>query len=561
MRYLMRALCRNLLEKVSLAYIFLPCFLFVGGWLKPVFSIPVCAVLAAGLCKAVKSFDEPFDEDDLPPVERQNRVALVINCVLIAALVTVVVVYSGIGAYGHQIMDYAMKHNSFMKDFLEYSWPLGYAKCGPRNEAAPMVTYIAFYLPSAFVGKLLGPFMACIASHCPRIFAEQTSEWWGWNAANLFSLAWAIVGVCLIMGWCLRIVGKVSVFYALIFLFFGGLEIVGWVILTKSFFPARGHPTMSFWMGYGAEADPGIKTALNGVKWFYQSDMTFLYQSCHHMFPGSIILLMIVYYAMRRRSVANMGLLWAATPLGSVFVAIGMAPFLLVSLIEARMRRVFTFQNVIAAPVLLLVIGFFFLSNRGEYPHGWLWKFQDLRVTWLLLLIFYIIEFGAYAAVCPRHLSEEGTRPGRIWWWTAIACLLLLPWYRLGKYSDLSAKAALPSLLILQIYLAATIRNAKTPAEKNAVRLLVLFLIIGSFGSINELTRGLGDRLHPPPPYQTIRHVNELPGQDVAAQLFGDGNAFFWKYLAKPVDYQDGVRPTTEQPGPAPATPEGQWTH
>jgi len=516
MKALVGALREYCLEKASLLYVFLPCLLFCGGWLKPLFAVPACLILLAGVYAAVRSLTSSQDEEDQRPAEPQNRAVLAIRCGVIAGLVVFVVAYSGIGGYSFQVGDYAMKHNSFMKDFIEYPWPLGYEHTGPHDRPGPLVTYVAFYLPSALVGKVLG-----------------------WKAANFFSLVWAMVGLYLIVMWFLRLVGKVSVRYTLLFLFFGGLDVIGWVVLNSDFFPIARHRTLDYWVGYGAEADPAVKAVLNGVKWFYHSNMTFLYQSCHHLFPGSIIALMIANQAIRRRSVESLLFLWAATPLGSVFAAIGMAPYLLVSLATTRCRNLLTFQNVVAAPMLLLISGLFFLSNSGEYPHGWLWEFQDLRASWIFLLLFCLVEFGVYVAACPVNLENPGTRPARIWWWTAIACLALLPFYRLGKYSDLTAKAALPSLLMLQVYLMSTIHNATTRSERNAVRLLVVLLLIGTVSSVNELTRGLSGGLRSaPPPQERVRHVGELPGKKVATQLFGDPEAFFWRYLAKPLDLQ-----------------------
>lgn len=504
------------LEKVSLLYVFLPCLLFCMGWLKPLFAVPASLILIAGVYASIRSLNSSQDEEDQRPVEPQNRAALGIKYVAIAALVAFVVAHSGIGGYSFQVPDYAMKHNAFMKDFIEYPWPLGYEKTGPDDCPGPLVTYIAFYLPSAFVGKLLG-----------------------WNAANFFSVVWAIVGLYLTVMWFLRLVGKVSVRYTLLFLFFGGLDIIGWVVLNDDFFPIARHGTLDYWVGYGTAADPAVDVVLNGVKWFYFSNMSFLYQGCHHIFPGSIIVLMIANHAIRRRSVESLIFLWAATPLGSVFVAIGIVPYVVVSLATTRCRNLFTFQNVVAAPVLLLISGLFFLSNNAAYPHGWLWKYQDLTASWIFLMLFCLVEFGAYVAACPAHLTNPGTRPAKVWWWTAIACLALLPFYRLGRYSDLTAKGALPSLLMLQVYLISTIHNATTKTERNAVRLLVLLLIIGTVSSLNAFTRGLSGGLRSgPPPCEEVQHVNDIPFKGVATQLFGDTEAFFWKYLAKPVELQ-----------------------
>ena len=507
----------HLLENTSLIYIFLPCFLFALGWLTPLIAIPCCFVLAFALYRAMKMLEAPPAVDESgpdPECAPESPLLTGLRLTAILGLVVLVVVFSGIGGYGHQVNDYAMKHNSFLRDFMEFPWPVAYASRG-KSASGPLVTYFAFYLPSALVGKALG-----------------------WNAANLFSVIWSCVGLYIAVLWFLRLVGKISIGYTLLFLFFGGLDLIGWLLTHKSFFPIDRHITLDFWLGHAAWQDPVLQAAGGDAQWYYFSNMTFLYQAVHHILPGTIIVLMCMYQATHRRSVENLALLWAAAPLGSVLVAIGMAPYVLVSMVAARCRNLWTFQNVVAGPVLLLISGLFFLSNNAQYPHGWLWQFQKASTAWIVLLLFYTIEFGAYVAVCPGRLTDPGTRPGRLWWWTAVACLMVFPLYRLGVYNDLAAKAALPSLLVFQVYLACTIRNARADHERSWARLLVFLLILGSCSALNEFSRGVGDILRPaPPPYESIRHVTELPDQEVARQLFGDENAFFWKYLAKPLEY------------------------
>lgn len=503
----------HLLEKVSLAYVFLPCFIFLLGWLRPLAGVPFAAVLAFGLHRSFRMLgDAPDTETPDEPISA--GLWKILNHATIAALVIFVVVYSGIGGFASQVPDYAMKHNSFLKDFMAFSWPVGYA---PRGSSAhgPLVTYFAFYLPCALVGKVFG-----------------------WYAANLCSLLWACLGVYLCVSWFLRIVGSSSIFFALLFLFFGGLDIIGWILFHKSFYPIKSHLALDFWMGHAAWADPGLRGQSAEYRFYFFSNMTMIYRCIHHLLPGGIIALMTYCQAMRRRSAENAFFLWSALPTGSVLVALGMIPFVLVSAIETRGRKLFSWQNLVAGPMLTLVSWLFFKSNNANYPSGWLWSFHGLTTAWLFLLTFFLIEFGVYIAFCPPQLTNPGTRPGRLWLYTAIATLVFFALYRLGVYNDLAAKAAIPSLLLIQVYIAATIRNAATGGEKYAARLLVFLLLIGACSALNEVSRGLETPLRfSPPAYESIRSVTELPQQAVAAQLFGNPDAFFWKYLAKPVQY------------------------
>ena len=502
-----------LLEQVSLVFVFLPCFLFLLGWMKWVYGVPCALVLAAGLFFAFRSSREPWEDPLCPATPDVAPGWRPIHHGAIVGLVVLLVLLSGIGGYGYQVPDYAMKHNSFLKDFMDSPWPIGYKPLGASAQG-PLVTYFAFYLPHAFVGKFLG-----------------------WEAANFSSLLWSILGVYLCVAWFLRLVGSRSFWYAALFLFFGGLDIIGWMMVHDYFFMVNRHLTLDFWLGHGAWADELLAKAAGDCRWYYFSNMAVLYQCVHHLLPGGVVVLMTFHQAMRRRTMANTGLLWAALPTGSVLVALGMMPFLLVSLLATRGRQLFTFQNLAAAPMLAFVSFLFFHSNNADYPHGWIWHDQSMTTVWIVLFLFFIIEFGAYLAACPA-LENPGTRPDRLWLYAAVGTMVLFSLYRLGVYNDLAAKAAIPSLLLVQVYIACTIRNASTPHERQWVRVLVFLLFIGAFSAFNEVSRALEAPLRTaPPPVESIRKVTELPQQGVAIQLFGDPEAFFWKHLAKPVHY------------------------
>lgn len=501
---------RHALERITLAYIFLPCVLFCFGWLTLPLGVLVCALLLAGVLYAFCSVgDMPAPEkDDGTIPNRPWRTAL--NLTALGAVVVIVVLYSGIGACSFQVLDYALKHNSFLKDLMEYPWPLAYGKTGPRDLPAPLATYIAFYLPSALVGKILG-----------------------WNAANFFSIVWAILGIYLAVLWFLRLVGTTSFLYGMLFLFFGGLDLLGWELINGHFLPNVAHRTLDYWLLYGTRTNPAVHASIGDIIWPYGSNMTFITQGIHHVLPGWLIVLMVMYQVVRQRSAANLIFLWSAAPLGSAFVALGMLPYLPVCIYETRGKHLFSFQNMVSAPVLLGISGLFFLSNKAEYPAGWLWEFQDLTKSWPFLLLFYLVEFGIYAAFCPVFLTDPRSQLRRIWWWVSIACLLALPWYRLGAFCDLTSKGAVPSLLVFQVYLATSMRDAKARWERYQVRVLVCLLLLGALTGANELARGMSHGLKMPPPSARVAHINDLKPKNVAAQLYGDFDSFFWKYLAK----------------------------
>jgi len=178
--------------------------------------------------------------------------------------------------------------------------------------------------------------------------------------------------------------------------------------------------------------------------------------------------------------------------------------------------------------VTVLYIG----SNNQEYPHGFLWEKQNVLSTWPTLLLVYAVEFGLYAWLCPRVEREGLARLHRGWWWLALAMLVAAPWYVLGTFNDLTTKSVIPALIVLQVWIATAMISAHGDEARRRVRVLVAVLVIGSMASVADLMRGLNGGLSDPFPVSRVRRMHQLgPG---AAQLFSDGDAPFWRWLARP---------------------------
>lgn len=501
----------RLLEAVSLIYASLPCLLFMLGWLKPVFSLPLAAVLSAGVFFSVRQSgqmpDSTAGRGDDPPSGSQT--ARVFCYLFIALMVALVVASSGIGGYSFQVADYS-KHNAFFRDLIANPWPLGYQQTGVDNRPGTLNTYFGYYLPPAAVGKFVG-----------------------WTAAQHFSYLWATLGVFLTVLWFLRFVGRPSPLYALLFLFFGGIDILG-TFITKGWPVDGSSGLIDYWMSTYATGH-GLDV-MKGVFFLFLGNLRLLTDAPHHILPTWICIFMILHDATQRRSAHRLLFLWALVPLNSAFVAVGMAPYVLLSLYETRLKKVASFPNLVAAPLILLLSALFFLSNNGEFVSGWLWEFQDIRKSWPHLLLYYMTAFGLYALCCPLLRQPCNTR-WRIWWYTSIGCLLLLPWYRIGEWCDFTTKGAIASSLVFLVCLAVALRTASAQKDRQSVKALVILFCLGSLGAVSLMAQafeyGFDTRSRNA---HNMMRVDELEPKDTAAQLFSDGNSFFWRVLARPVE-------------------------
>ncbi|MBI5085433.1 MAG: hypothetical protein HZB13_12645, partial [Acidobacteria bacterium] len=173
------------LTRAALAYLALPVFLFLLFWLRWYVAIPAAALLAATLAK-------------VPDTRVPFRFTAAVPAALLLALVPVLL--SGIGGFGPQSID-APKHNAILLDLVDGHWPVTY-------QSAPISYYIAWYLPAAALGKLLG-----------------------WTAANVALMLWTLAGAALAL-FLFRRASGASLPVSAIFLFiWGGLRDFGGLLV------------------------------------------------------------------------------------------------------------------------------------------------------------------------------------------------------------------------------------------------------------------------------------------------------------------------------------------
>ncbi|RKY09562.1 MAG: hypothetical protein DRP66_01895 [Planctomycetota bacterium] len=493
-------LLNSWLEKISLFYIFIHSFLFVGGWTKLYIAIPACILLIIGAClsgKPEKNIEGAKKELYFPP-------AVLVS---VFFLVVIIVFLSGIGGYAHQHGEYR-KHNALLLELIESDWPLGFSNLGPENKTYALVTYMGYYLPAAIVGKVLG-----------------------WSVACHFTFLWAVLGIYLTVLWFLKLVGKASFWFALLFLFFGGLDIIGHTLLygwPQNAVDFPGGHVLDVWLIFSS--------TIRGFHWIFPSNMVQLHCGPHHILPNWLILLMVLYRVFYKRSSRDILFLWAAASVGSVFFFLGMTPYILLSLWTTKCRKLFSFQNIAAAPILLLIVGLFIISNNGEYPHGWAWQYHDLTKAWPVLLLFCGLEFGIYAAFCPRITHPDPVSSQRCWFRAMIVVLISCTMYRLGTYGDFTTKTALPSLIVLVMFLAAAINSARTPTEQMCAHILKFLLALGAVSGLFVISQAIEYRVDlKPPSYSEVERLEHLGERHfpVFRQLLADPNdSFFWKYMA-----------------------------
>lgn len=496
------------LESVSLGYLFLPLAIFFLSHLSGFFAFIFTLLLAAGLYLAVRDSGQTKGEPNDIGLRRDRQPHWQITAHFAALggiLIVWLLIWSGWG-WGYQVYDF-FKHNSLLNDLIRFPWPLGYNSSGDSTSQV-LVAYHGFYLPAAVVGKIAG-----------------------WSSARYCQLAWVALGAMLACAWFFRLAGRVSIWLGIFFLLYGGLDQLGFVITTGGTGPLI---STDQWFAARFSRDvfllvPNHLTALN---W-----------GAHHCLPAWIIVLMVMYAAVCRRSVHNVFFAAAALPLWSAFASIGTLPFLLAAVVVARSSGVKTPQNILVAPLLLIPQVLYFQSNNSTYTRGFLWDFVAPGSIPLTLLLFLAIAFGLYWVMSPRLDGHEIPWSVRIFFLTAIVSFVVFPAYRIGKFSDFPIKALLPAMAVLCVCWIIFLRNGefRYSLSRWAFMLLLFFGTWCSAGTcLTQICSGSNYRNLDGNSLLTMeQHARLLEPSNPAEarQLFGSSDALFWRYMARPVTF------------------------
>ncbi len=333
-----------------------------------------------------------------------------------------------------------------------------------------------------------------------------------------------------------------SIGYVLLFLFFGGLDLIGWLLLNGWPDPVQ-NPLNRYLSPYMA----GIPD-LRFLNLLYASHYNNLVWVPQHVLATWLVTAMLMHSAIHGQNGRSIFFIAAAMPLWSPFGAVGVLPLaILTSLQIIRIQRkkwisgikeLLSFQNVIAGPLLVIVAALFLQASQGGYPHGFLWEHYNTLKLIPVLLIFYLIEFGVYVLVMPRVKDDLTWKRLRPWLWAAVAMLLLIPMYRLSVVNDFIMRVSIPPLFVLAACLAYSIAHAKSRWAKVQAVMLVALLVIGAASSVQYLGLAMLDKtgfsVNPEPRYflrMTERGLNPR-------HFFGDADSFFYSRLARPLEYQ-----------------------
>ncbi|WP_313568876.1 hypothetical protein [Acetoanaerobium noterae] len=219
----------------------------------------------------------------------------------------------------------------------------------------------------------------------------------------------------------------------------------------------------------------------------YQSNITLLFWVPQHAIVAWVCtgLLLNDFFEDINKSycfILCLSLLW------SPFVFLGICPFLAI-LILTKKKKLLSFQNIVIAPIIILIIAGFYLSNSGNTSvSGFIWQFINIIDKYYLLLVFFLCEFMVHIVLMKDYINRLDKNSKSIIY-TAIIFLSFLPIYVIGEYNDLAMRASIPSLFIIMIFIGRYINESKHKDYRYYIIIFLLFM--GSFTGILEISRAV----------------------------------------------------------------------
>ena len=458
-------------HRLAIVYLMLPVVVWLAGWFNWWFGVPAAALLACALRRPLSGSWKP----------RAPSAAAVMTT---AAAAAAVMTTAAGGVFDVENADW-LEHRTTMLDLSRHPWPAylpdPLAPWRPEN-AAPHATppLLRYYLGWSIVPGLVG-------------------RWLGPAALNWAVPLWTWAGVALVaLLFARRRRGRQLAVYLAMAFCFGGMTLVsapailGW---GRGWVGIEWYVERFGWASFLVHG-PGpfsLQSRLANLSWVPQ-----------HFLPAGLYALLCLQLRRQPRFVAALGVLLAAAPFWSVFVAAGLLPFLAVLLRENGARPLLRWPNLLLAGPLFGLVTLYLTSGEIDFPRGWIWETFSWPQAARRLSFFYLTEFLLLALLLLTIRPALRREP---FFMAAVATLLLAPLYRYDDSNVFMLRASQPALFLLSGFCAdagaqwgATDRRAGL--QRVAFTGLALVLGMGAVTTAAELALAL--RRHGPVRHETI---------------------------------------------------------
>lgn len=443
----------KILYFMGILFLVLPITLQLFFWFNRLISIPLIVLLWIATYLVIKKF-KPLEDNEYKQIFTKKKI------IVFLVLIVILNLLSGAGGLFSQNWDYHGR-NAIFKDLINNSWPVRYNYTGLEYESkifgnsAFLNYYFAFWLPGALIGKIAG-----------------------FKIASLFMLVWQTIGVTLFFYYVIRFMRNIKYRYFWIFLAFGGLNVIGHIIINMM----NGLPITPIGTTH-------IDTSM-GV--FCMS--TFVTQ-LFWVFNQSIPTWIAVMLFLQEKDYKTCGYYFALLVPFGPFPMIGFLYLIfcyiifgkkLDSLINfSRIKELLTVPNFFAC-ISVLPIVFMYTLNQSKKGFWFVTAYNngDLKSTIISYILFVVLEFLVYIVIINKKNYKQ-----------VIMCFLfftIAPLFYIGG-ADLGNRSTIPLLIVMYLLIIKCLDNInkKNKKQYNIQKVLIAILLIASVTNYNEIYRSL----------------------------------------------------------------------
>ena len=408
-----------LLHRCAILYLTMPVLIWLVGWFEWWFGVPAALLVGLALAPALRGGWRPRR----PSAAALGIMALGFACTMLTA--------HG-GVFDGNNPDW-WDRRGLLLDLSRHPWPVylrdglaDYLPWGGGERVALLRYYLAWYMVPGVAGQLFGP-----------------------GALNWAVPLWSGAGLALVLLLFARgLGGRRAVLAAGIFLLFGGMDVLRLLLVHgPDYFDLR--LDHLGWPGFGSRYHEFMALA-DKFAFYFSSFESFRWST--DIIGAAMYLLLIVRLRRHPRFVAVSGVVLAGAVFWSVYVAIGLLPFVAVLLWENRRRfaALASWSNLCLAVPLAGLLVLYLSSGALDFGHGWLWDGFSWRRLLRWARRFYLSEFLTLVLFLlllrPRLVRNPFFVP-------MLATLLLLPLYHFGGVHS-TWKSSLPALVLLSWFCA-----------------------------------------------------------------------------------------------------------
>ena len=393
----------RLAASCAVAYMALPSLLFLLGWVRPLFSIPAAAAVAAASVLLSATIPAPT----LHLTRRQLAIYL---CALALSLLWLLA--GGMTGITSQHADFVVR-NPIYETLIRCDWPL--VDAGGNH----FIYYLAFWLP---------PALACKCFSCSDIFI-----------INYVLTAWTGLGLALTLTVLWSRFRSATLLFLLLLIFQGPLDgIVRWGLHLLNLQGPLAHELYLTVLAFFGGVPPTMQ----------------LHYTFHHTTLLWLFLAMAVSWNIPPKYqlfLASLCLL--ASPIGSL----GLLVFIAVRTLVHRtpVRQYFSSWTVLAGAALVLLAGIYFTSSNGNNRIRLTWQDSPFDLLqygnwkfWGAMAGSWLLTVGVPAALLFRRFKKDAL------FWSALVILTLTYFIYIGSvggYNEFCYKASSVSFFCLAL--------------------------------------------------------------------------------------------------------------